>query len=96
MSIDFSEDALARIWEKVGWNAAEKKIASLQEQLSIAAYRMDDILHPGAAVDSVKSVIKDKTGRISQKTKSAHIIGWMRIIAYVPPIYYLFYIQIRK
>ena len=42
MSIDFPEDALARMWEEVDWDAAEKKLAILQERLSIAAYRMDD------------------------------------------------------
>ena len=42
MSIDFPEDALARMWEEVDWDSAEKKLAILQERLSIAAYRMDD------------------------------------------------------
>lgn len=39
MNIDFPDELLAPMWEKMDWPAAEEKLALLQEKLSIAAYR---------------------------------------------------------
>ena len=42
MSIDLPDEYLARQWDEMDWNAAEEKLALLQERLTIAAYRHDD------------------------------------------------------
>lgn len=39
MNIEFSDSYLASLWEKIDWNAAEKKLSDLQEELTIAAFR---------------------------------------------------------
>lgn len=42
MSIEFPDEYLARQWDEMDWNAAEEKLALLQERLTIAAYRHND------------------------------------------------------
>ena len=42
MSIDFPDEYLAKMWDEMDWAAAEKKLADLQERLSIAVYRKND------------------------------------------------------
>ena len=42
MNIDFPDEYLAACWDNVDWEQAEKKLADLQEKLTIAAFRKDD------------------------------------------------------
>lgn len=42
MNIDFPDEYLAECWDNVNWAQAEKKLADLQEKLTIAAFRKDD------------------------------------------------------
>lgn len=42
MSIDFPDEYLAKLWDEMDWAAAEKKLADLQERLSIAVYKKND------------------------------------------------------
>lgn len=39
MSIQFTDEYLGSLWEKINWLAAEEKLALLQERLTIAAFR---------------------------------------------------------
>lgn len=39
MSIQFTDEYLGSLWEKINWPAAEEKLALLQERLTIAAFR---------------------------------------------------------
>lgn len=39
MSIELPEQLLTRMWEEIDWQAAEKKLADLQEKLTIAVFR---------------------------------------------------------
>lgn len=42
MSIDMPDELLAQMWDGMDWSAAEEKLATLQERLTIAAYRKND------------------------------------------------------
>ena len=42
MSIDFPDEYLAECWDNVNCEQSEKKLADLQEKLTIAAFRKDD------------------------------------------------------
>ena len=42
MSIDIPDELLAKMWDEMNWTAAEDKLASLQERLTIAVYRKND------------------------------------------------------
>jgi len=39
VSIQFSDDYLGALWDKINWAAAEEKLAQLQERLTIASFR---------------------------------------------------------
>lgn len=39
MSIELPEQLLTRMWEEIDWQAAERKLADLQEKLTIAVFR---------------------------------------------------------
>lgn len=39
MSIEFSDEYLASLWNSIDWEAAEAKLAELQHKLSVAAFR---------------------------------------------------------
>lgn len=41
MSIEFSDEYLAQLWDKIDWAAAKEKLLKLQRQLSLAAFRND-------------------------------------------------------
>lgn len=38
-TIDFSDEYLTSLWKSINWKKAEEKLASLQEQLTLAAYK---------------------------------------------------------
>lgn len=42
MSIDMPDELLAQMWDGMDWSAAEEKLATIQERLTIAAYRKND------------------------------------------------------
>lgn len=42
MSIEMPEQLLTQMWEEIDWAAAEKKLADLQEKLTIAVFRRND------------------------------------------------------
>ena len=42
MNIEFPDEVLAAQWENIDWDAAEKKLADWQAELTIAAFRRDD------------------------------------------------------
>ena len=42
MSIELPEQLLTQMWEEIDWAAAEKKLADLQEKLTIAVFRRND------------------------------------------------------
>lgn len=42
MSIELPDEFLEKMWNEIDWAAAEKKLADLQERLSIAVYRKND------------------------------------------------------
>lgn len=42
MSIELPDEFLEKMWNDIDWAAAEKKLADLQERLSIAVYRRND------------------------------------------------------
>jgi len=42
MSVDMPDELLAQMWDEMDWAAAEEKLASLQERLTLAAYRKND------------------------------------------------------
>lgn len=42
MSLDFPDELLARMWDEMDWEDAEKKLADLQERLTIAVYRKNN------------------------------------------------------
>ena len=42
MSIEIPDEFLEKMWNEIDWAAAEKKLADLQEKLSIAVYRKND------------------------------------------------------
>ena len=55
MSIEFSEEYMARLWDQIDWDAAESKLAGLQRRLSIAAFRKDD----KEITDLQKRIVRD-------------------------------------
>lgn len=55
MRIDFSDSYLASLWEKIDWDAAEKKLAALQERLTVAAFRRDS----KGITDIQKRIVRD-------------------------------------
>ena len=42
MSLDFPDELLARMWDEMDWEEAEKRLADLQERLTIAVYRKNN------------------------------------------------------
>ncbi len=42
MTIEFPDEYLERLWNDIDWDAAERKLADLQEKLSIAVFRKND------------------------------------------------------
>ena len=41
-SIDFPDDFLGELWEKINWTESERILADLQKKLALAAYQRDD------------------------------------------------------
>lgn len=54
-SIDFPKEYLTKMWNEVDWKAAEKKLAKLQERLTIATFRKD----AKQIEDTQKRIVRD-------------------------------------